>query len=133
MAHTEIQIPHSPEEENFYEFLRNGDDFSKIEIFGLAKFWYQKALETGFEPELMKKRIDELNEKIRVERKVITILAVIAAFIILGAVLLTGFNHLLRATAGFRYSTGNFSNMFGIATSFYFRCLQVNSMVSILT
>jgi len=91
MTHTEIQIPRSPEEENFYDFLKNGDDFSKIEIFGLAKYWYQKALETGFEPELMKKRIEELNEKIRIERKVIVILAVIAAFIILGAVLFNWF------------------------------------------
>ncbi len=89
MAHTEIQIPRSPEEENFYDFLKNGDDFSKIEIFGLAKYWYQKALETGFEPELMKKRIDELNEKIKFERKVVTILAIIAAFIIVGGVFIS--------------------------------------------
>lgn len=91
MAHIETIIPRSPEEENFYDFLKNGDDFSKIEIFGLAKYWYQKALETGIEPELMKKRIDELNEKIKFERKVVTILAIIAAFIILGAVLFNWF------------------------------------------
>ena len=91
MAQIETIIPRSPEEENFYDFLKNGDDFSKIEIFGLAKYWYQKALETGFEPELMKKRIDELNEKIKFERKVVTILAIIAAFIILGAVLFNWF------------------------------------------
>jgi hypothetical protein len=89
MAHTEIQIPRSPEEENFYDFLKNGDDFSKIEIFGLAKYWYQKALETGFEPELMNKRIDELNEKIKFERKVVTILAIIGAVIIVGAVFIS--------------------------------------------
>jgi hypothetical protein len=89
MAHTEIQIPRNPEEANFYDFLKNGDDFSKIEIFSLAKYWYQKALETGFEPELMKKRIDELNEKIKFERKVVTILAIIAAFIIVGGVFIS--------------------------------------------
>lgn len=89
MAHTEIQIPRSPEEENFYDFLKNGDDFSKIEIFGLAKYWYQKALETCIEPEFMKKRIDELNEKIKFERKVVTILAIIAAFIIVGGVFIS--------------------------------------------
>jgi hypothetical protein len=86
MAHTEAHIPQSPEEKMYLECLKNGDDFSKIEIFGLAKYWYKKALETGFEPELMKKRIDDLNEKIRIERKVITILAIIAAVIMLGAV-----------------------------------------------
>jgi hypothetical protein len=91
MAHTETRIPQSPEEENFIDFLKNGDDFSKIEIFGLAKYWYQKALETGFEPELMKKRIDELNEKIRVERKVIIILATIATVIVLGVVFFNRF------------------------------------------
>jgi hypothetical protein len=89
MAHTETLIPLSPEEENFYDFLKNGDDFSKIEIFGLAKYWYQKALETGIEPELMKKRIDELSEKIKFERKVVTILAIIAAVIIVGAVIIS--------------------------------------------
>jgi hypothetical protein len=89
MAHTETLIPRSPKEENFYDFLKNGDDFSKIEIFGLAKYWYQKALETGIEPELMKKRIDELNEKIKFERKVVTILAIIGAVIIVGAVIIS--------------------------------------------
>jgi hypothetical protein len=91
MAQHEVRVSTSPEEENFYEFLKNGDDFSKIEIFALAKYWYQKALATGIEPELMKKRIDELNEKIKFERKVVTILAIIAAVIILGAVFINGF------------------------------------------
>jgi len=91
MAHIDSHIPRSREEEVFYDYLKNGDDFSKIEIYGLAKHWYQKALETGFEPELIKKRIDDLNDKIRFERKVVTILATIAAIIVLGIVFISRF------------------------------------------
>jgi hypothetical protein len=84
MAHTETHIPRSPEEEIYLDCLKNGDDFSKIEILYLAKYWYQKALETGFEPELMKKRLDKIDQNLRFERKVVTILVVIATVIILG-------------------------------------------------
>lgn len=87
MAHKEDHIQLKPEEELFYEYLKNGDDFSKIEIYRLAKFWYQKALETGIQPELMKNRIDDLNKKIAFERKVVTILAVIASLIVIALVL----------------------------------------------
>jgi hypothetical protein len=83
MAHTEDHVHRSPEEEIFYEYLKNGDDFSKIEIYRLAKFWYLKALETGVQPELMKSRIEDLNKKIAFERKAITILATIAAAIVI--------------------------------------------------
>ena len=82
MAQAEDHIHRSPEEELFYEYLKNGDDFSKIEIYRLAKFWYQKAIETGIQPELLANRIEELNIKIAFERKVISILATIAAAIV---------------------------------------------------
>jgi hypothetical protein len=86
MAHAEEHIVRSPEEEIFDDYLKNGDDFRKIEIYKLAKYWYQKALETGIETELVKSRLDELNKKIRFERKVITILASIAAIIVIGVI-----------------------------------------------
>ena len=87
MAHAEDHIHRSPEEALFYEYLKNGDDFSKIEIYRLAKFWYQKAIETGIQPELLTNRMDELNKKIAFERKVITILATIAAAIVVVVVI----------------------------------------------
>ena len=87
MAHAEEHIHRSPEEELFYEYLKNGDDFSKIEIYRLAKFWYQKAIETGIQPELLANRMDELNKKIAFERKVISILATIAAAIVVVVVI----------------------------------------------
>jgi len=87
MAHAKDHIHRSPEEALFYEYLKNGDDFSKIEIYRLAKFWYQKAIETGIQPELLANRMDELNKKIAFERKVITILATIVAAIVVVVVI----------------------------------------------
>ncbi len=84
MAHHEEHIPATPEEAIFYDCLKNGDDFMKIEIYRLARFWYRKALETGIRTEMISEKLAGLEEKSRFERKVIAILGIIAAIIIAG-------------------------------------------------
>jgi len=85
MENSENQKPRSSEEIKFREFLKTGDDFNKIEIYRLAKYWYAKALETGFEAELLTKKIREADQKIKSEQKAFTILGVLAIFIIIAA------------------------------------------------
>ena len=84
MAHHEEHIPATPEEAQFYDCLKNGDDFMKIEIYRLARFWYRKALETGIQTEMIRQKLAELEEKSRFERKVIAVLGIIAVFIVAG-------------------------------------------------
>ena len=90
MIQSNYEVQTSAEEENFKDYLKNGDDFSKIEIYRLAKYWYQKAFETGIQADMIKERIDDLNEKIRIERRILTILAIIAVFIVAGVLIARG-------------------------------------------
>lgn len=86
MENNENQRPLSPEEEKFNDFLKTGDDFSKIEIYRLARYWYQKALETGFETELVKKRIAEADRKIKSELRVFKVLGALALLVLITVV-----------------------------------------------
>jgi hypothetical protein len=90
MLQSDYKVQTSAENEKFNDYLKNGDDFSKIEIYHLARYWYRKAFETGIQADMIKKRIDDLNEKIRAERKILTILAIITAVIIAGVLIARG-------------------------------------------
>jgi hypothetical protein len=87
MGYHDDHTPETPEEAKFYECLKNGDDFMKIEIYRLARYWYLKALETGIQTDLISQKLAVLEKASRFERKVIAILAVLAVFIVTGAVI----------------------------------------------
>ncbi len=91
MEHTDASLPISPEEKKFNECMTNGDNYFKIEIYRLAKEWYNRALETGINKNVVETKLQELNKKIASERKTIFILLGIAAVIILSAIIFTAF------------------------------------------
>lgn len=91
MENSEYQKPLSPEESKFYEYLKTGDDFSKIEIYRLAKYWYTRALDTGVGNDLVRTKITESNQKIKSEEKTFTVLGILAVLVII-AVFLTMLN-----------------------------------------
>ncbi|MBI5217738.1 MAG: hypothetical protein HY958_02255 [Bacteroidia bacterium] len=72
----------SPEEIKFRDFIRRGDDFSKIEIYRLALEWYNKALELNIEKEHVVEKINFCTGKLKFEKKVFVTLAMIAVIII---------------------------------------------------
>jgi hypothetical protein len=86
MENNENQKPLSPQEEKFNDFLKTGDDFSKIEIYRLAKYWYQKALETGIDNELIEKRLVEADRKIKSELKIYKVLGILGILIFITVV-----------------------------------------------
>jgi len=79
----------TPEEKLYREFMKNGDDFTKIEIYRSAAAWYLKAI--GLKPgeEEPKRKLAEIREKIKKENKAIYSILAVAAMIVLIAVLLT--------------------------------------------
>lgn len=90
MLKSDFRVPSSAENKVFKEYLKNGDDFSKIEIYRLARNWYQKAFDTGIHPELIKERMEDLDQKIRFERKIVNILTIITAVLIAGFFIISG-------------------------------------------
>lgn len=83
MAHHENESNLSLEERRFREYMQQGDDFMKIEIFRSAKTWYKKALDLNIENNKVQEKIEECNRLLNYERKVFTILGVIATVIVL--------------------------------------------------
>ena len=73
----------SREDRIFEENMQRGDDFFKIEIFRSAKAWYQKALEMNLEQDLVRKCIAECDRLLKYERKVFSILGIVAAGILI--------------------------------------------------
>jgi hypothetical protein len=82
MAHHENETNLSLDERRFREYMQQGDDFMKIEIFRSAKAWYKKAMDLNMENMKVQEKIDECNRLLNYERKVFTILGVIATVII---------------------------------------------------
>jgi len=65
-------------ERDFSAFMKNGDDFFKIELLRPAKSWYKKAAELNPDSEKALQRITECDQLIAYENKVIAILLLIA-------------------------------------------------------
>jgi len=83
MAQQEPEKQLNREERIFEENMQRGDDFFKIEIFRSAKAWYQKALEMNMKQDIVKKRIAECDRLLKYERKVFSILGIVAACILI--------------------------------------------------
>jgi hypothetical protein len=85
--HNEDQAASTPQERQFNEFIRNGDDLLKIEQYMRAREFYQQALELHINDSLVNEKIAATKTKKKYETKVVVgILAV--AVIIVGTVLL---------------------------------------------
>jgi len=85
--HNEDQAASTPQERQFAEFIRNGDDLMKIEQYMRAREFYQQALELHINDALANEKLGETQSKKKYETKtVLKILAV--AVIIVSAVML---------------------------------------------
>ncbi len=73
----------TPEEKLYREYILNGDDFMKIEIFRQAAKWYRKALELRPGDKEAKGKLDDTLSRIKKENKAIYIIVSIAAVITL--------------------------------------------------
>jgi hypothetical protein len=76
----------SPEQRQFNDLMKHGDDFTIIEIFRYARIWYKRALELHVNDELALQKIQLCDEKLRFERKAILWLIVAAVIIITAGV-----------------------------------------------
>jgi len=88
MAHDNSSFNLSPAEREFNDLINHADDFFKIELLRQAKSWYKKALSLNMQTDMVKSRIEECERLLAFENKVVVILAAIAAFGILGYILL---------------------------------------------
>jgi lipopolysaccharide biosynthesis regulator YciM len=78
----------TPEEKRFAEYMKTGDDFTKIEIFRSAAAWYKKALDVRPDSEEAKQKLAGIKEKIKKENRAIyTIVAIFTVAVILVVVL----------------------------------------------
>lgn len=85
--HNEDQAASTPQERQFNEFIRNGDDLLKIEQYMRAREFYQQALELHVNDSLVNEKIAATKSKKKYETKVVIgILAVVA--VIIGVILL---------------------------------------------
>lgn len=82
MAHENQHIPASTTERDFLEFMRQGDDFFKIELLRPARSCYRKALELNVDTEKVFHKIAECDRLLAYENKIVMILAAAAAMLI---------------------------------------------------
>jgi len=82
MKNSESNTAATHDEKLFKEYMKMGDDFKKIEIYRLAKTWYQKALSTRVNQELAMSNLKEMEGKMKKERKVILTLVLIAIIVV---------------------------------------------------
>ena len=83
MEHHILESTLTPAERRFWDLMRHGDNFFKIELLRPAKSYYQKALEFNLETDKVKQKIADCNRLLAFEVKVIWILLVIAALVVL--------------------------------------------------
>lgn len=88
MIHQSSEIPLSPAERKFIDLMQHGDDFFKIELLRPAKRYYNDALELNFETQKVRQKISECDRLLVFERKVFSILVVVAACLVLLAYLI---------------------------------------------
>lgn len=83
MAHHVEDTAHlSPQELQFRDFIKRGDDFSKIEIFKLAVEEYAKALAMNIDNHLVEEKLAYCKTKMTFEKKVFVILGIIVVVIV---------------------------------------------------
>jgi len=82
MEHVDSEIQLSKEELLFNDFIRRGDDFMKINIYRNAKESYNYALETHFNDSIALNKINDCNQKIKKESKIIITIIVVVAVIV---------------------------------------------------
>jgi hypothetical protein len=83
MAHISTEETLTPVELEFRDLMQHGDDFFKIELLRPAKSWYKKALKLNLETEKITQKIAECDKKLKFERRVFRVLAVVAAVLLL--------------------------------------------------
>jgi len=83
MGHSTSGKTLNPTERDFEDAMQHGDDFFKIELLRQAKKWYLKALDLNLETDRVKHQIAECDKLIAYERKIVSILGVIASVIVL--------------------------------------------------
>jgi hypothetical protein len=81
MAHEEISENLSPQEKLFRDYIKRGDDFSRIEVLRYAKYWYKQALSLGFEDHELDEKLENINHRINTELR--NIIAIICAAMVL--------------------------------------------------
>jgi hypothetical protein len=87
MAHHIDTSALSPEEKAYYEFIEQGDNYMKIEIYRNAKKCYQKALALGIHNDEIKEKLSICNKTLKKEsRSIIAVLAI--ACIVIATVVL---------------------------------------------
>jgi hypothetical protein len=64
--------------QKFQDLIEHGDDFLKIELLRPAKKCYTQALELNIEPEKTRQKIAECDRLLTFEKRVVSILLVIA-------------------------------------------------------
>ena len=78
----------TPSERLYREYMKAGDDFTKIEIFRSAAAWYKKALDLRPDDGEARQKLAGIQEKIKKENRAIyTIVAIFAVAVILVVVL----------------------------------------------
>ena len=87
MASTLENTDLSPEERRYFDYMQKGDDFMKIEIYRSAKEWYSKAFELNRNHGLVQSKLDNCNRLIQLEKKKITIVVSVIAFVLLVVIL----------------------------------------------
>jgi hypothetical protein len=88
MAQHASETTMNPAEREFMDLMQHGDDLLKIELLRPARTWYQRALKLNIETKKVEQKIAECDRLLAFERKVIRILAAIAAVIVLVSYLL---------------------------------------------
>ena len=87
MAHEEQDVHLSQEEKRFREFYQRAEDLRKIQLLRYAKYWYEQALLFNMESGEVQSRLDETNEEIRKETRIIITIVAVTAVIIAGVLL----------------------------------------------
>lgn len=85
--HAEDTSNLSPVERDFRDFLKRGDDFSKVEIYRLAVEEYRKAGALNINNHVVEEKLNFCKKQMEFEKKVFMILGVIV-IVIVGAVYL---------------------------------------------
>lgn len=87
MKHQDHEISLNPEDRQVKDLLKKGDDFMKIEIYKMARRYYEKALAIEPQnPELQQKVRHVINLQKR-ELKTIAIIVSIMAIVVVAVVL----------------------------------------------
>lgn len=82
MSHETTEVPVSPIEREFNEFMRQGDDFFRIELLRQAKKCYVKAQGLNFEHAKVNQQIAQCDSLLAHETKIVKIICAVAVVVI---------------------------------------------------